>query len=96
MIGTHHQAPFITGNGVLGDHACARLDVAFDEVDRVLISGVLAAQRTHHGIDGLTNVDSQGFIGVDETQCLLSVLFVTLDVEGQAHCVELRRVAFGP
>ncbi|MNC72698.1 hypothetical protein D3C75_1237860 [compost metagenome] len=94
MVGTHHQTAFITCNGVLSDHPGTRFDVPFDKVDLVFIASVLTAQRAHHGVNRLADIDSQGFIRTNEAQRFLSVFFVALHVEGQTHGVILRGIAF--
>ncbi|MNT54072.1 hypothetical protein D3C72_1912060 [compost metagenome] len=85
VVGADHQAVVGVGDGELGHHADARLDVAGDEVTarlgQLVQVGDLFGQADH----AVGDVHGFFFIGADEIHRHLGVLLVMLDVVGQAH-----------
>ena len=77
----------LTGDGVLGDHAFAGLDVAADEVGRRLAQGI--GDRVGNSVRGVFDVDDDGAVGVDKPQGHLGIVLVGLHPVGQAHGDEL-------
>ncbi|MCY1494238.1 hypothetical protein D9M68_280970 [compost metagenome] len=95
MVGADHQAVVGVGDGELGDHADARLDVAGDEVatgvGQVVQVGHLVGEADH----GVGDVHRFFFVGANEVHGHLGVRLVVLDVVGQAHGDEAVAVIAG-
>ena len=68
MVGADHQAAAGAGDGVLGDHADARLDIADDEVALRRLESFQGLQLFRQGFHRRTDVDGLLFVGADGRQ----------------------------
>ncbi len=85
MVGADHQAAAGAGDGVLGDHADARLDIADDEVALRRLESFQGFQLFRQGFHRRTDVDGLLFVGADGRQRGLGIGLVLLHLVGQAH-----------
>ncbi|MCY1438148.1 hypothetical protein D9M71_543350 [compost metagenome] len=85
MVGADHQAIAGVGQGVLGQHAQARLDVAEDEIPLPVSELGQLRQLPGKAVDAVCNVHRDALIGADEGQCGLGIGLVMLGVVRQAH-----------
>ena len=88
MIGTDHEHAVLTGDGILGDHSFAGLDVTFTEI------GDRLPQRINEfggdPVDGSRDVEGRAVIWPDELERELGVVLVRLKSVGQTNRNETR------
>ncbi|GAB7303357.1 hypothetical protein MAFF212519_12160 [Clavibacter michiganensis] len=93
MVRADHQQAGLPGQGVLGDHAGARLDVALGEVGH-RVPGRVGVLRLE-AVDGALDVEDDARLRLDEGERQLRVLLVGLHAVRQADRDELGEEPLG-
>lgn len=87
VIGAHDQTAMRARNGILGDHALTRFDIAQQEIllRRISKRHLASQHRIHHGIAGRFDINGNRLVSRDDLERGLGVVLVVLFAIGQAH-----------